>query len=97
MRPLTNKIGMNEVTLDSNQIQGSLRKVRKLLKKMPPVPRIRDVHRFRTNSRRIEAMLPPLSLDSGRNGRSFLKQLSKLRKQAGKVRDMDVLTTYVSD
>lgn len=85
------------MALDSDKIRGSLRKLRKLLKKMRSVPSIRNVHRFRTNSRRIEAMLPALSLDSDRNSRRILKKLSKLRRQAGRVRDMDVLTGYAAN
>jgi CHAD domain-containing protein len=54
------------------------------------------VHDLRTNCRRIEALLPALSLDADRNGRRILKQISKLRKRAGKVRDMDVLTGYAA-
>jgi CHAD domain-containing protein len=86
-----------EMPLDSEQIQEPVRKLRKLLKKLPADPSVREVHRFRTNSRRIEAALPALELNSGRNGRRILKQISKLRKQAGKVRDMDVLTAFLSD
>lgn len=85
------------MAFDENDIQDSLRTVRKLLKTMPTDASAHDVHRFRTNSRRIEALLPALSLDSGSNAKHMLKQTSKLRRQAGKVRDMDVLSAYVSD
>jgi CHAD domain-containing protein len=44
---------------------------------------------------RIEATLQSLSLDSGKSCRRILKELSRLRKRAGKVRDMDVLTDYL--
>lgn len=82
--------------LDPDQLENPLRKIRKLLKKMPPIPLPEDIHDFRTNSRRIEATLPALSLDSTKNGKKILKHLSRLRKLAGKVRDMDVLTEYAS-
>jgi CHAD domain-containing protein len=85
------------MALDSEQFQEPVRKLRKLLRELSADPSVREVHRFRTNSRRIEAALPALELDSGRNGRRILKQLSKLRKHAGKVRDMDVLTAFLSD
>src|SRR5438067_10398032 len=85
------------MALDANRAEKPLRKLRKLLKKMPAMPSADDIHDFRTNSRRIEASLQALSLDSGNNCRRILKQISRLRKRAGKVRDMDVLTDYLVD
>ena len=38
-----------------------------------------------------------LALDSNANERRLLRKLAKLRKRAGKVRDLDVLTAYVAD
>ena len=82
--------------VDADRVQKPVRKIRKLLRKMSTSPSPDEVHDLRTNSRRIEATLHALSLDSGRPGRQVLKQISKLRKRAGKVRDMDVLTSYAS-
>lgn len=48
---------------DAKKIQGPVRKLRKLLKKMSAVPSVQEAHRFRTESRRLEAALPALSLD----------------------------------
>ena len=48
-----------------------------------------NVHKFRTNSRRIEALVSELAPENG-NQKKLLKLLSKLRKKAGKVRDLDV-------
>lgn len=85
------------MALDAERAAKPIRKLRKLLKKMPAVPTADDIHDFRTSSRRIEATIQSLSLDSGQNGRRVWKQISKLRKRAGKVRDMDVLTDYLSN
>src|ERR1700746_3455624 len=82
--------------VDADRMQKPVRNVRKLLKNMSNSPGQDEVHDLRTNSRRIEAALHALSLDSGRPERRALKQISKLRKRAGKVRDMDVLTSYAS-
>ena len=82
--------------VDTDRVQKPVRKIRKLLRKMANSPSADEVHDLRTNSRRIEATLHALSLDSGRPGRQVVKQISKLRKRAGKVRDMDVLTSYAS-
>jgi CHAD domain-containing protein len=85
------------MALDAERAAKPIRKLRKLLKKMPAVPSADDIHDFRTSSRRIEATIHSLSLDSGQNGRRVWKQISELRKRAGKVRDMDVLTDYLSN
>ena len=55
-----------------------------------------DVHRFRTNSRRVEAVVDELAPESG-NKKKLLKLLSKLRKKAGKVRDLDVEIAFLKE
>jgi CHAD domain-containing protein len=84
------------MALDPKKTQKPLRKLRRLLKKMPAEPPPEDVHALRTQSRRIEATLRALSLDSQQKTRRLLREVSKLRKRAGKVRDMDVLTDFLS-
>lgn len=84
------------MAIDFERVQKPARKLRKLLKEMPARPAPEDVHAFRTQSRQLEANLGAFALDTARTGRRILKLLSRLRKRAGKVRDMDVLTGYVS-
>lgn len=48
-----------------------------------------NVHHFRTNGRRVEALIEQLSPDT-RNKKKVLKLVAKLRKRAGKLRDIDV-------
>jgi CHAD domain-containing protein len=55
-----------------------------------------NVHRFRTNSRRVEALVTELTPESG-NQKKLLKLLSKLRKKAGKVRDLDVQIAFLKE
>lgn len=55
-----------------------------------------DVHRFRTNSRRIEALVAELVPENG-NTKKLLKLLSKLRKRAGRVRDLDVQLIFLKN
>jgi len=62
------------------------REVAKLTKKPAP----ESVHKFRTNSRRVEALLSEVAPELNRNDKKLLKLLSRLRKKAGRVRDMDV-------
>jgi CHAD domain-containing protein len=47
---------------------------------------------LRTNTRRLEATIAALGLGSNGNERRLLRELAPIRKRAGKVRDMDVLT-----
>jgi len=84
------------MALDAKRIQKQARKLRKLLKKMPRVPAPEEIHRFRTNARRFETVLETFELDTAKNGRKLANDVAKLRKRAGKVRDLDVLTAYAS-
>lgn len=59
-------------------------------------PTLENVHHFRTNSRRIEAVLQQLTPE-GASESKLLKQLSKLRKKVGKVRDLDVQITFLKE
>jgi len=62
------------------------REVSKLTRKPAP----ESVHKFRTNSRRVEAVLSEVVPELTRNDKKLLKLLSRLRKKAGRVRDLDV-------
>jgi CHAD domain-containing protein len=84
------------MSLDPAKLQEPLRRLRKLLKKFPERPSPEQVHNLRTRSRRIEAMLKALMLTSRRNEKGLLQELAPVRKKAGKVRDMDVLTGFSS-
>jgi len=62
------------------------RELSKLAKKPAP----ENVHKFRINSRRIEALLSEVAAEHHRNDEKLLKLLARLRKKAGRVRDLDV-------
>jgi CHAD domain-containing protein len=55
------------------------------------------VHKFRTHSRRVEALLNEVVLEQHRNDRKLLKLLGRLRKKAGRVRDLDVQIAAMHD
>ena len=59
-------------------------------------PASSDVHRFRTNSRRVEALITDLVPES-RNRKRLLKLLSRLRKKAGKLRDLEVEISFLEN
>jgi CHAD domain-containing protein len=48
------------------------------------------VHQLRTTIRRLETLLATTSAAPGRKERKLLKDLARLRRRAGKVRDLDV-------
>ena len=72
------------------------RKLRKSLKKLLEDSSAARVHQLRTRTRRMEAMVYALRLDFRKNERLLLKGIKPVRKKAGKVRDMDVLTGFAS-
>jgi CHAD domain-containing protein len=84
------------MALDFQRARKPVRKLRKLLKKMSAEPTPEQIHDFRTNSRSMEATLQAFGLENSGLRRRVLKPLSQLRKRAGKIRDMDVLTTYAA-
>jgi CHAD domain-containing protein len=58
----------------------------KLAEKLAP----ENVHKFRTSSRRVEVLLSDLAENRTGNDKKLLKLLGRLRKKAGRVRDLDV-------
>src|SRR5271165_5102575 len=60
------------------------------LSKLGSKPTPETVHKFRTYSRRAEAVLVELVAKPGRNDKKLLKHLEKLRKKAGRERDLEV-------
>ncbi|MGH9739569.1 MAG: CHAD domain-containing protein [Candidatus Acidiferrales bacterium] len=83
------------MALDTERLVNNIRKLRKLLKKTSKLRTPKGVHDLRTRTRRIEALLPAAGFDSPRNQKRVLRELRPIRKKAGKVRDMDVFTTYL--
>jgi CHAD domain-containing protein len=88
---LANGFSSNHSHLSVSQNQGRLvfarmnRCIGGLSKNLTP----ENVHHFRTNSRRVEALINALAPET-RNKKKALKLVAKLRKRAGKVRDTDV-------
>jgi CHAD domain-containing protein len=65
-------------------------KLNRQLTKLAAKPAPNSVHRFRTSGRRLEVVLTELAPNPGRNGKKLLKLLARLRRKAGRVRDLDV-------
>ncbi len=71
----------------------------KLLQSLRPSSHWRSpdrVHNLRTRSRRLEALLFAFTLDREPSGQRLLKSLARIRKRAGKVRDMDVIMVFAT-
>jgi CHAD domain-containing protein len=84
------------MSLDKARLNKSVRKLQSFLKRTRRRPSPKKIHDFRTCTRRFEAALETFAMNFRRNEQRLLRDLSRLRKQAGKIRDMDVLTGCVS-
>jgi len=84
------------MALDHDQLYKPEKKLRRLLKKISAEPSPEEVHDLRTNIRRLEALIKALQLDSSGNEKKLLREVNPIRRRAGKVRDMDVLTDFAS-
>jgi CHAD domain-containing protein len=60
------------------------------LSKLADKPQPQNVHRFRTYTRRVEALIEEVAPKVGRNEKKLLKMLNRLRRRAGRIRDLDV-------
>lgn len=83
------------MALNEKRLEKSIKKLRKILKKRSTLLDPEDVHDLRTRSRRIESSIQATQLSTKHNERALLRNLRRIRKKAGKVRDMDVLTSHV--
>src|SRR5262249_52101922 len=84
------------MSLDKVRILKSVRNLRRFLKKAHRQPSPNAIHGFRTHTRRFESALEALAVTLRRNEQHLLRDLSRLRKRAGKIRDLDVLTASAS-
>lgn len=82
------------MALDVDSLCSQPKKLRKSLRKVLRESAPGRVHKFRTRTRRFEAMINALALDSRKNEGSLMRILKPLRRRAGHVRDMDVLTQF---
>jgi CHAD domain-containing protein len=67
-----------------------LRRMERNLLRLAADPNREAVHDFRTTSRRLETLLELLLPVRDRNQRKLLKLLSRIRRRAGRIRDIDV-------
>ena len=78
--------------MEPGDVEKLVRKLRKALKSLPRNLPAEDVHRLRTGARRVEAIVGVLRRDRKKFAQPMLKAIKAMRKAAGEVRDVDVLT-----
>ena len=83
---------LRSMALEPDRVERPLRQMRRLLKELADDPTPEQVHRLRTRARRIEAAAGALQAADERAARRLVKVIRPVRKAAGTVRDMDVLT-----
>ncbi|MFZ0319405.1 MAG: CHAD domain-containing protein [Candidatus Sulfotelmatobacter sp.] len=76
--------------IDPKRCRAVFQKLERDLVKLSSKSQAQSVHRFRTGTRRLQILLGELSPKLDRNEKKLLKLLSRIRKRAGKVRDLDV-------
>ena len=74
------------------RVRKALRELGKALQSLHGDPTPNDVHKLRTASRRLESIATVLETIDEKKSRRLVKSIEPLRKAAGGVRDMDVLT-----
>ncbi len=65
-------------------------KLNRLLSRVPAHPTPEAVHQLRTTTRRVEALLEALAPEADRNQRKLDRSLRRVRRRAGRIRDLDV-------
>src|SRR5437879_11196931 len=76
--------------VDSKKSRLAFQKLNRHLSKLTTKTAPKSVHKFRTYSRRVETLVGELAREQSRNDKKLLKLLARLRKKAGRVRDLDV-------
>jgi CHAD domain-containing protein len=78
---------------DIEKIRKSTRRVAKFLQKNAKRPRSNAVHKLRTATRLLETTFTTLDLNPNRKVKRLLRRLRGVRKRAGDIREMDVMTS----
>ena len=81
---------VSERMLRPANTRATFRKLSRQLAKLAGKPAPENIHRFRTSSRRVEVLISDLAERRNGNDKKLLKLLARLRKKAGRVRDLDV-------
>jgi CHAD domain-containing protein len=78
---------------EAKRSRAIFRKLEQDIVKLSSKPQAQNVHRFRTGTRRLQILLGEISPHLDRKQKKLLKLLGRIRKRAGKMRDLDVQLT----
>lgn len=78
------------MTIAAKRGKSVFRRTEKELLRLSSEHRAEAVHGFRTTTRRLQTLLGPLAASGQETNKKLLKMLNRIRKSAGKVRDVDV-------
>src|ERR1700693_116327 len=78
------------MSIEPKRIRAVFQKLERDLIRLFSKPQPDSVHRFRTGTRRLQILLGELFPKLDRSQKKLLKMLAKIRKRAGKLRDLDV-------
>lgn len=90
--PFASQVIGGDMSFDVERIDKSSRRVKKFFRKNPRRPSAVAIHHVRTSIRSLETTFTTVGFDSKGKVRRLLHDLRDIRKCAGRVRDMDVLT-----
>ena len=88
------------------EVVGAMRATLDACRKEGESPKVEEVHHLRTGTRRVEATLETLAREAGARGlgkaaeevrQHWLRQLKKVRRASGTVRDLDVHRELLAD
>lgn len=78
------------MTIAAERGKSVFRRTEKELLRLSSEHRAEAVHGFRTTTRRLQTLLGPLATGGQEKNKKLLKMLNRIRKSAGRVRDIDV-------
>lgn len=76
--------------IDQERTHKLFRRAGRLIRRAGAHPTPEAVHQLRTTVRRLETVFEQLAILPGRNQKKVLKRLMRLRRRAGRIRDLDV-------
>jgi CHAD domain-containing protein len=89
-RRLNSRTLTSAMAISPERGKSIFRKTERELVRLSSGHRAEAVHGFRTAARRLQTLLEQLVSDNNRKHKKLLKILNRIRKSAGKVRDVDV-------
>jgi CHAD domain-containing protein len=88
--PLFRPLVLHRMLPHQERTRAPFRKLTRQLPKLASKLTPENVHKFRTSSRRVEVLVADLAEKRTSNDKKLLKLVGRLRKKAGRVRDLDV-------